>query len=308
MTRQLRLFPDISPSRVPGNGDASLADLAMELSAVDEMAAVTHRFHTRQEFLTLLRFMAGFPNYSVFNALLLYTQNPSAKFVATARTWTRKFRRRPKANSRPLIILAPMAPILFVFDINDTEGSPAPPELLTPPEIKPTLLEKKYDQTLHNCRIQGIAVHETVLNTIAPETAGRLTPALRKKYNDFNLKKDANYLVLLDKNQSRQDRFAALAYELGHIFCGHLGIDRQAWWPERRDLNISGEEIEAESVAYLVCRRMGLKAASRKFLSDDPAKDPQMPAVSLNAIIQAVTYVEDMAKAPWKKPPRSSRY
>ena len=68
-------------------------------------------------------------------------------------------------------------------------------------------------------------------------------------------------MVLLDKAATLSDKYAALAIELGHIFCGHLGIDGNAWWPERQGLNIIQEEIEANSVAYLTCQNKGLEAA-----------------------------------------------
>ncbi|MBW2582486.1 MAG: hypothetical protein JRE36_02655, partial [Deltaproteobacteria bacterium] len=93
-----------------------------------------------------------------------------------------------------------------------------------------------------------------------------------------------------------------LAYELGHIFCSHLGIDRHAWWPERGDLNVNGEKIEAETVAYLVCRRSGLQAGSENYLLNYSEAHPEIPLFSINAVIQAVGYIEDMGRHRWKGP------
>jgi len=246
--------------------------------------------------------MARFPNYSTFNGLLLYLQNPLATYVATARTWAHKYNRQPKRNAKPLVILAPMAPILFLFDIQDTEGTPVPSALLRPREIDGQQLGKFYATTLHNAAIHGISVYETALNSHEIDAASRITPAVRKKYQNLNLPKDTCYLIFIDKTLTLEDRYAALTHELGHIFCSHLGIDQHAWWPERGDLNVRGEKIEADSVAYLVCQRNGLRADSEHFLLQASEAHQEIPPFSMNAVTQAVSYIEDMGKHRWKAP------
>ena len=308
MSKQLDLFPDSSLNVSQSPREENLSDLETMINPIDEVFVTTARLHSRRSFIDLLNFLARFPNYSPFNGFLLFIQNPSATYVATARTWLQKFKRRPRQDAHPMAILAPMAPILFVFDLQDTEGIPVPSNLLKIPEINVSFLDKKYEITLHNCRIQGIAVHETILNGDVTDAASRLTPSLRKKYKDLNLAKDTSYLILLDKNQSLQDKYAVLTFELGHIFCGHLGIDRHAWWPKRRDLNIGGETLVAESVAFLVCSRTGLKVSAQNYgfsQSDDHQKTPPF---SLNAVLQAAHYVEKMSTSLWKKPRKESRY
>jgi hypothetical protein len=200
-----------------------------------------------------------------------------------------------------------MAPIRFVFDIRDTEGAPIPSDLLKSVEIGTQLSDKVYSNTQQNCSFQGIAVRETSLRHDAKGTTDRITPALRKQYKDLKIQKDTSYLVHLNRTHSLEERYSFLAHELGHIFCGHLGIDRYAWWPEREDLNISGEEIEAGCVAYLVCRRKGLRTCSEKYLSDYVGASQEIPPFSLNAVLQAVSYVEEMGKHRWKEPRKRRR-
>ena len=130
MTQQLSLFPDSlldTPNRLQ---DKTFAELDAALSPVDEVFATNTRFRNSLNFIELLDFIARFPNYSAFNGLLLYIQDSSATYVATARAWAKKFGRQPGQNARPLVILAPMAPIRFVFDIRSTEGTPFPPAFL----------------------------------------------------------------------------------------------------------------------------------------------------------------------------------
>jgi Zn-dependent peptidase ImmA (M78 family) len=307
MTQQLSLFPD-SPLNISNSlTDEKLADLETLLNPVDEVFAASSRFRDSRNVMELLRFIARFPGYSAFNGLLLYTQNSSATYVATARSWKQKFGRQPKFDARPIVILAPMAPILFLFDIQDTEGLPVPSARLRSRGTRNQLPGKVYPNTRHNCELHGIAVYETMLDHGTADTANRITPVLRKQCQDLNLQKDTSYLILIDKAQTLEDKYSSLTHELGHIFCGHLGIDRHAWWPEREDLNINGEEIEADAAAYLVCARLGLQASSAKHLSNYMEKNHELPVFSLNAVLQSVGYIEEMGKSRWKEPRRRRR-
>ena len=308
MTKQLSLFPTSFPDTMNRLQDADLTDFDALLNPVDEVFAANTRWRNSHDFMELLDFIARFPNYSAFNGLLLYIQKSSATYVATARTWAQKFKRKPGLNARPLAILAPMAPIRFVFDVDDTEGPPIPPGLLSSAGSGNKLSGSIYSNTLHNSSLQGIAVCEKSATHDTTGTASRLTPALRKKYHDLNIQKDTSYLIHLDETQDLDEKYSSLAHELGHILCGHLGIDRHAWWPERDDLDIKGEEIEAGCVAYLVCKRKGLLASSEKYLSVYAGKNIDLPAFSLNAVLQAVTYVEEMGKRRWQGPKKKRRY
>jgi len=307
MTQQLSLFPNSPLDRLNRLQDKKCGDLEVALNPVDEVFTASTRLRNSRNFMELLDFIARFPNYSAFNGLLLYIQDSSATYVATARTWAKKFSRQPGQNARPLAILAPMAPIRFVFDIRDTEGSPFPSDLLKSVESGNQLSSKIYSNTQKNCSLQGITVCETALHHDTKGTTDRITPALRKQYKDLNIQKDTSYLIHLNKTHRLEEKYSSLAHELGHIFCGHLGIDRYAWWPEREDLNISGEEIEAGCVAYLVCRRKGLQACSEKYLPHYVGANQEIPAFSLNAVLQAVSYVEEMGKHRWKEPRKRRR-
>ncbi len=302
MTEQLRLFPDAALNLIDTPPDENIAELETALNPVDEVFTSLTRFRNSYEFVELLQFISRFPNYSTFNGLLLYLQNPAATYVATARTWALKHNRKPKADARPMVILAPMAPILFLFDIQDTEGAAVPSTLMQPREIDEQQLGKLYATTLHNAAIHGIAVYEAALNHKEIDSVNRITPALRKKYKALNLPKDTTYLIFIDETLPPASRYASLVHELGHIFCSHLGIDRHAWWPERLDLNIRGEEIEAAAVAYLVSRRNGLSANAEEYQLRFSEPHQEIPPISMNAVTQAAGYIEDMGKHRWQAP------
>jgi hypothetical protein len=308
MSQQLDLFPRRYQESLRGIEEDIISDLKGELNTIDEIFISDRRLHFSATYFELLKFIARFPQYSAFNCFLMYTQNPSASCVATARTWARKYRRKPAAGARPLIILAPMAPVRFVFDIKDTEGQAMPDHLVQADRPKISHLAKVYEKTLHNCNIQGIYVHDTILDHNDKESAARISPALRKKYRHLKSKKDSNYLILINKKFDLTAKYSSLVYELGHIFSGHLGIDANAWWPERQGLSVSEEEIEAISVAYLVAERRGLLEEAQKYLVAGMKVSHEIPPISLNAVLQAVSYIEDMGKSHWRNPKKRSRY
>ena len=307
MTKQLSLFPDGHLSIPESLTDEKIGDFETLHNPVDEMFAASTRFRDSHRLVDLLRFIARFAGYSAFNGLLIYTQNPSATFVATARSWKQKFGRQPKIDARPIVILAPMAPILFVFDLQDTEGPPVPSSLLQANETRNQQLIKIYNNTRHNCAVHGIAVFEKSMIHETADTTSRITPALRKHYQDLTIQKDTSYLILIEEDQSPENKYSTLVHELGHIFCGHLGIDRHAWWPERQVINIDGEAVEADAIAYLTCRRLGLQAGSAKHLANYIEQNHELPVFSLNAVLQSVSYLEEMGKSRWKVPKRRRR-
>ncbi len=296
MSHQMSLFP----SRDRPEDKSSLQ--GGELNALDEMFAASQRFRSSLEYMDLLRFMARFPKYSAFNCVLLYTQSPELSYVATAGVWRNQFKRRLKYDARPLVILAPMSPVRFVYDIKDTEGEAVPPALLRPTATTDMLPKDVYERTVHNCVFHGIMVREIVLAKKPHEGAIHLTEDIRRQYKGLELDSQTNYLILLNTAHRPEDKYAALVYELGRIFCGHKGVDGSAWWLDRQRVKPEVKEIEVESVVFLVCRRIGLLKNAEKYLSACRTKDQELPVLGLSSILQATNYIENMGKSVWKKP------
>jgi hypothetical protein len=307
MTEQLSLFQIPDGRMAEGLAAAGPMPGESDFGPVDELFRCNRRWRSRCSFLELLEFIARLPAYSPLNAFLIHVQDPAATRVATARMWARKYQRRLLPGARPIVILAPMSPVLFVFDVRDTEGPPMTPVVFPAagPAGRPVRL---LDTVLHNCAIQRLAVREDAGIGPSTERAIRLTPALRKKYAELGLESNTRYLVRLDSGLAAEAKCAALILELARIFCGHLGIDSDAWWPDRKDLDFNRIEIEAAAVAHLVCRRKGLAMISDHFLSECLKEDQELPPVSLNAIFQAAYHIESMGKRLWKKPRKQGRY
>ena len=181
MPDQLSLFPtQESPE------DLNLV-LESEQNAIDEMFLAGRLYRSSVEYFDLIHFIARLPKYSAFNGLLLYLQNRNITYVSTAGNWQQQFGRRPKFNARPLIILAPMSPIRFVYDIYDTEG-----ETITSDQLKSLAAKEKfskdiYEKTISNCKFHGIAVRESLSAVKDIDNVLALTYETRKRYENLNI-------------------------------------------------------------------------------------------------------------------------
>jgi len=99
---------------------------------------------TSSDWLKALAFAARFHNYSFGNTLLIHLQCPGASRVAGYRTWE-KLGRHVKRGERGIAILAPVLfkreteadeeiqvlrgfRVVHVFDVDQTEGKPLPPD------------------------------------------------------------------------------------------------------------------------------------------------------------------------------------
>lgn len=278
--------------------------LDSELTAVDELLAIAGHCRTHREYADLMACLIRFPQYSIFNALLLYLQNPQVSRVATAGSWARRYNRYPRPGARPLIILAPTAPVLFLYDVSDTEGPPLGIGSHSPAPQRTTPLRDIFERTQANCGLHGICLRQMPGKSQKAETVVRLTAATRRRYQALDLDPNASYLIILDQLAAISDRYQEMTYGLGQVFCGHYGIDAKAWWNERAALSTQTVEIEARSIACLVIGRLGVVASEEHGLDSVP----DLPPFSLNAVIQAANYIEEMGRRRWSAPKKKSRY
>lgn len=299
-----------------------------EEAALSRLFRRAARYRHAEEYKRFLDFVGRFPRYSPYNAALLHVQNPGVSFTATRRQWRERFDRVPKPGARPYVILQPFGPVLFVYDLSDTEPRSKEaeelPEAVTDPfAVEGTLSEDTWAQTLRNCREkekvavrQGEDLHRRHGGRIEkkPFRAGPKNPGKRLSGDSLSgpslsgnspsgnpPSDDYLYRVLLNKNLRIEEQYGALAHELGHLFGGHLGADDGAWWDECTGAGKPQKEIEAESVAYLACRRAGLHSISERYLhwhadrvagsSEDP-----LPPVRMRTVLNVVAYIESMGE------------
>lgn len=254
-------------------------------AVIDQLIQDALAYHTPGRLKELLDFTRRLPAYSPFNCLLLHIQRPDATYVARAAKWE-KLQRTLKPGARPLLILAPMHPVMFVFDIADTEGPPLPPGaqqvLKTGFAVVGEVPGPVRKRLLHQCHRCHVLVDVCPLGA---GLAGTIAPIL------------GGFKVRLNALHTQTQQFATLVHELGHLFCGHLGPVSQHGGPDQRgQLSYSTREIEAEAVAWLVCQRVGIWPASACYLADYLKDSADLPPYSLEAILVAAGAVEQMTK------------
>jgi hypothetical protein len=118
------------------------------------------------------------------------------------------------------------------------------------------------------------------------------------------------YRMHVNRNHSLPVKFATLAHELGHLFLGHLGPDKALNVPQRTQLSHSQRELEAESVAYLVCTRNGVTSKSQTYLANYVTENPTVDEVDLYQVMRAAGQAETLlgltSHTKYDKPPRCS--
>jgi hypothetical protein len=81
-------------------------------------------------------------------------------------------------------------------------------------------------------------------------------------------KERPDYQVRLNQNHDSNVQFVTLVHELGHLYLGHLGPDKHLSIDQRPKIDQPQRELEAESLAYLVCKRRGVQSKSESYLAD----------------------------------------
>jgi len=261
-------------------------------SSIDDLFARSRRFLRSKKFAEAVDFVARFREYSPFNNMLVYAQNPLATHFATAGHWRKAFGRTIKEEARGMLILAPRHPVLMVYDIAETEGPPLPEKLRafarTSGRFNPAVL----DHTVKNCERDLIHVQRLPMGELRGGFATRRA-------------REAGWKMRVGLRADLEDpaAYAVLCHELAHIYLGHTGTDRDGWWPFRMNVSETVAEIEAEATAYIVCARAGLRTHAAEYLSTFVEDSEDLDAISLDLISRVAGRIEDMGRR--LLPPRS---
>ena len=266
----------------PGRGRRSRPN---HQSSLDDLFARSRRFRKSKKFAEAVEFVAKFREYSPFNNMLVYAQNPMATHFATASHWRKAFGRSIKADARGMLILAPRTPVLMVYDIADTDGPPLPEKLRvfaqTSGRFNPALL----DRTVKNCERDQIQVQRQPMG----EMRGGFATSRARRTGMENARRPA-------RRFGGRRRLRGAVPRIGPHLSRPLGADRDGWWPFRMNLSEAVAEIEAESVAYIVCQRAGLRTRSAEYLSSFVEDGEDLDAISLDLISRVAGRLEEMGR------------
>ena len=233
---------------------------------------------TSERYTEYLNTMSKFHNYSFNNTLLITMQKPEATLVAGYQAWQKKFNRHVKRGEKGIQIIAP-APIrekqeiekidpvtkepvigddgqpeteivemviprfrvTTVFDVSQTEGEPIAelevPELTGSVQFYDTFMEA----------LQNISPVPIRMMEIEGEAKGYYHQT--EKY------------IAIQENMSNLQTMKTGVHEVSHA----LLHDREVMDAEGILKDRTTKEVEAESIAYIVCNHFGLDTSEYSF-------------------------------------------
>lgn len=293
----------VSDHTSEGWEESAKLDVDKTRSLLDQLLADSRLYKRSKDFKDLLDFVVRLRNFAPFNAMLLQVQKPGLGYAAFASDWRERFQRKPKPGARPLLILWPFGPVALVYDEVDTEGPDLPKDVrrfLARGDIDATKL-KSFEPILKRKNIACCWVDAGDLH------AGLLEVLQRAR----NEKQATQYRIHINRNHVAAAQFATLTHELGHLFLGHLGPDQKLNVPHRPAVALAQQEIEADSVSFIVCRRNGIKYESHTYLTDFVKENTVVESLDVYQIMRATGQVESLLQlthsSPQSKPDGTSK-
>jgi hypothetical protein len=218
--------------------------------------------------------------------MLLQVQKPGLSYAASARDWRERFGRTLKEGARPLLILWPFGPVALVYDVLETEGKDLPQDVASF-YANGSIDDKKIAAFLPQMAKKNI---KCCWLDAGDQKAGSIR-VLQRGTKD---KEPTLYQMNINCNHEAPVQFTTFAHELGHLFLGHLGPDQVLSIPSRAAMKHAQVEMEAESVAFLVCERNGIKSKSETYLSAYVTDNTTVGDIDLYQIMRAAGQIESL--------------
>lgn len=205
--------------------------------------------------------MTKFHSYSINNTLLIWAQNPKASLVAGYKAWQDKFKRQVRKGEKAIKILAPcphkkkiedengdekeLTWITYrtvnVFDISQTDG-----------EDLPTSPCKCIDL---DGNIDGYDEMFKKLEKASPVSIG-FEDIKDGSHGYFSLVDDR---IAIKSGMSQLQTIKTTIHEIAHAILHNMHNG------EEKEADRHTAEVQAESVAYTVCKFMGLETSDYSF-------------------------------------------
>ncbi len=255
-----------------------------------------------EKYMKYLKVMSKFHNYSLNNTLLILMQKPDATLVAGYKAWQTKFKRYVNKGEKGIQILAP-ATYKTVVEMEKIDPETQQPVIGEDgnPVIEKVEVTKPYFKPVYVFDISqtsGEPLPEiTTRLTGDVENYGTLFESL-KQVSPFPIKFEAiqgktngycdpvNKRIAIKNGMSQAQTIKTCIHEIAHAKLHGIKDDNTI--QERKDRHT--EEVEAESIAYVVCSYLGLDTSDYSFgYVAGWSKDRELPELkkSLNTIQKA---------------------
>ncbi len=293
-----RTMLDDGSAEVAVRGERVTDDEAV--STIDALLRQGALYRRSEAFREMIAFMGRFRDYAPYNVMLVRLQNPSCGFFATEKDWRDRHGRTLIEDALPMLILAPMHPVMLVYDVDQTTGKPLPKELEAFGRFDGPWNPRWLANMLENAERHRIRVEFKTLSSTHAGWAMTAPADARWKIR-----------IVVHAGLDEPSRFGVLAHEMAHILLGHLGTDRDHWWPGRFNLHRGAAEVEAESVAHIVASRFGLTGSSAAYVAGYMGGETVPLGVSMDLIAKVAGKLEGMARglqpAPEPRPLRKAK-
>lgn len=267
-----------------------LLENATERALLDQLLDDARLYRSSEDYRRLLAFVVSMRNFAPFNALLLQVQKPGLLFAASRMDWRERFSRTVKQRARPLLILWPFGPVALVYDVVDTEGEPLPDGVSPFAAQGAATLEmvRGFAQLLGKKGVHCVEFDG------GDGSAGAIEVVRRPSQSELKIapRSPSAYKLSINRNHDYNVQFVTIAHELAHLYLGHLGADKFLGVPDRRWTQYDQREVEAESVAHVVCARKGVINSSTAYLSDFVGEDTTMEDVDVYQVMRAAGQIE----------------
>ena len=235
-----------------------------------------------EKYRNYLRTMSRFHNYSLNNQALIHLQRPDATLVAGYNRWRDKFSRHVLRGEKGITIIAPTPykkkieqekldpdtrlPILDadgkivteekeieipmfrpvkVFDYAQTDGKPLP-ERVASPVANLTGSVENYEAFMEALRRSSPVPVE--FKPLSADMDGYFSPKFQS--------------ITLREGMSEVQTVSAAVHEIAHAKLHNYGLQQAA---ERKAKSRNTEEVEAESISFMVCAYFGIETGANSF-------------------------------------------
>jgi hypothetical protein len=302
-------------------------------SELDQLFEEVGKYNSVTDVLQLYDFVKRFPFLKPYNAMMIHLQRPGSLSVMTAKNWRERFNRVIKPSANPLIILRPFGPIDIVWEVSDTDHDPEN-EIIELPTIieKPfatdgTIPPGTLQLIVENALCDGIVVDEEKFGALYAGQAAYYpnTKQFNRGNSIITYTIETLFQIACNNSHSETDKCNTVFHELAHIYSGHVECDtdkspilgyhfyqiesevnrskkeksyvkEKKFLTDRRWLSTEAKEFEAESVAWLICNRFGIKTSAVEYLSGYTVNNAIPDNVSIESILRVSGYIESMCR------------
>jgi len=257
---------------------------------IDELFKRSLNYKSSADFTKFFNFIASFNHYSRYNTMLVYIQNPEVTFFGGSSFWQNR-NRTINIEAKPLLILCPNGPMMCVYDIYDTSGKQSVQDFLNEGSgatgIKGFISQKLYDDILKSVTNWGLKV---IFKPLSFFHGGYITNIISGRLE-----------IVLNENATKEENFSVLIHELAHLFLGHTGHKTLNHLYLKKTIKLSdkklsktAKELEAETVSFLLCSKIGLKTNASEYLAGYIKNEKDLDDFNFEFVIKTADKLENL--------------